>query len=70
VLSSVVASAATGYAAGRAPTLRLHAEAAVHGYTVAFWVAAGVFAVGAVLVGATMRSIRVQPEPAPEPLPA
>ena len=31
------------------------AQAAVHGYTVAFWVAAGIFAVGAVLVAALIR---------------
>ena len=35
-------------------------NAAMHGYTVAFWVAAGVFAFGAVVVGTLMRSIKVE----------
>ena len=35
----------------------------MHGYTVAFWVAAGVFAAGALVVGATMRGFRFQPDP-------
>ena len=38
----------------------------MHGYTVAFWVAAGVFAFGAVVVGVLMRSIKIQ-QPAGEP---
>jgi len=42
------------------------AEAAVHGYTVAFWVAAGVFAFGAVVVAVIMPSIKIQ-QPAREP---
>jgi EmrB/QacA subfamily drug resistance transporter len=66
VLSSIVTGAVTAYAEGKPRTPRLPAEAAVHGYTVAFWVAAGIFAVGAVLVGTMMRSIRVQPEGAPQ----
>jgi hypothetical protein len=70
VLSSIVAGATAGYAEGKAPAPRLAAEAAVHGYTVAFWIAAGVFAIGAVLVGATMRSVGVQSEPVPEPIAA
>jgi hypothetical protein len=43
----------------------------MHGYTVAFWVAAGVFAVGAAVVGLLMRSIKIETdapaEPAEEP---
>ncbi len=34
-------------------------EATVHGYTVAFWVAAAIFAVGALLIGALMHGPHV-----------
>src|SRR4051794_3700485 len=69
VLSSVFANAVSGRLDGHAPAPRLVAVATVHGYTVAFWVAAGVFAAGAVVVGATMRSVRAV-EAAPEALAA
>ena len=59
LLSSIFASAVTSYATTHARTPELAANAAVHGYNVAFWVAAGVFAFGAVVVGSLMRSIRV-----------
>jgi EmrB/QacA subfamily drug resistance transporter len=59
LLSSIFASSAASFAEGKVPTPQLAAEAAVHGYTVAFWVAAGVFAFGALAVGVTMKSIRV-----------
>jgi EmrB/QacA subfamily drug resistance transporter len=66
VLSSIFASAVTSYVHARQPSPQVLADAAVHGYTVAFWVAAGVFALGAVVVGATMRSVRVAGEHVPE----
>jgi EmrB/QacA subfamily drug resistance transporter len=67
LLSSIFASAVTGYLDGKGrPSPQLLQEASVHGYTVAFWVAAGVFAFGAVVVGTMMRSIR-QPQAAHEP---
>jgi EmrB/QacA subfamily drug resistance transporter len=66
LLSSIFASAVASYAEGRPPSPRVIAEAAVHGYTVAFWVAAGVFAFGAVTVGLMMRSIKVE-QPGGEP---
>jgi EmrB/QacA subfamily drug resistance transporter len=69
LLSSIFASAMTSYAKGRTPSPQLGGLAAVHGYTVAFWIAAGVFAVGAVIVGATMRSIKVG-APSGEPVAA
>jgi EmrB/QacA subfamily drug resistance transporter len=62
LLSSIFASAARAYAEGKRPTPQLLGEAAVHGYTVAFWIAAGVFAVGAVIVGALMRDVELQPQ--------
>jgi MFS family permease len=67
LLSSIFASSVASYAEGKAPTPQLATDAAVHGYTVAFWIAAGVFAVGALIVGTTMRSIKVE-EPAGEPV--
>jgi EmrB/QacA subfamily drug resistance transporter len=59
LLSSIFASAAASFAKGKPPTPQLAGEAAVHGYTVAFWIAAGVFAAGALIVGVTMKSIRI-----------
>ena len=69
LLSSIFASAVTSYAEGKIPTPQLATDAAVHGYTVAFWIAAGVFAAGAVTVGSIMRSIKVA-SPAGEPVAA
>jgi EmrB/QacA subfamily drug resistance transporter len=69
LLSSIFASSVASYAKGKPPTPQLATDAAVHGYTVAFWIAAGVFAAGALIVGTTMRSIKVE-EPAGEPVAA
>ena len=71
LLSTMAASAATSQlaaAAGR-PDATLAAQAAVHGYTTAFWWAAGIFAVGAVICGAllTRRSVEVAQRTAGEP---
>jgi EmrB/QacA subfamily drug resistance transporter len=65
LLSSIFASAVSSYAEGRPQTPQVLG----HGYTVAFWVAAGVFAFGAVVVAITMPPIRVaaHEEPAAEP---
>jgi EmrB/QacA subfamily drug resistance transporter len=62
LLSSIFASAVTSYATGHTPGPQLQADAAVHGYTVTFWVAAGIFTAGAVVVGTMMRNVRVAPE--------
>jgi EmrB/QacA subfamily drug resistance transporter len=59
LLSSIFASAVTAYARGKAPSPQLFGLAAVHGYRVAFWVAAGVFAFGAIVIGALMRDVKV-----------
>jgi hypothetical protein len=71
LLSSIFASAASSFAEGRPPGPQVAADAAMHGYTVAFWVAAGVFAFGAIVVGSLMRSIKVEAhapgEVTPEP---
>jgi hypothetical protein len=72
LLSSIFASAVTSYAQSHARGPQLAADAAMHGYTVAFWVAAGVFAFGGIVVGTLMRSIKVEAhapgEPAAEPV--
>jgi EmrB/QacA subfamily drug resistance transporter len=62
LLSSIFASAVSSYAEGRPQTPEVLGAAAVHGYTVAFWVAAGVFAVGAVVVAFTMPTVKVAHE--------
>jgi EmrB/QacA subfamily drug resistance transporter len=68
LLSTIAASAATSFAAGKAPTPTLMADAAVHGYTTAFWCSAAIFAVGAIVCGALLPSrvaeIEVGVEPA------
>jgi hypothetical protein len=60
-LSTMANSATAGFAG--AP-----AAAAVHGFTTAFWWAAGIFAVGAIVSATVLRSgapqVALQPEPA------
>jgi predicted MFS family arabinose efflux permease len=68
LLSSIFAGAVSAYADGRRPSPRVLADAAVHGYTVAFWVAAGIFAGGALLVGSLMRGARLSPHALAEPV--
>ena len=67
LLSSIFASAVSSFAGGRPPSPQVAADAAMHGYTVAFWVAAGVFAFGAVVVGLLMRSIKIEADAPAEP---
>jgi EmrB/QacA subfamily drug resistance transporter len=67
LLSSIFASAVSSYARGKSPSPQVAANAAMHGYTVAFWVAAGVFAFGAVAVGLLMRSIKIESGASPGP---
>ena len=55
LLSTLVVSATTSFAEGKARTPGLMAEAATHGYTIAFWTSAGIFALGAVLTAALLR---------------
>ncbi len=62
LLSTLAASAATSFAAGHRPTPALMAQAAIHGYTTAFTVSAGVFAAAAILAG--LLFTRTQDEPA------
>jgi predicted MFS family arabinose efflux permease len=48
LLSTIAASATSHYAAGHHGAASLASSALIHGYTVAFWVSAGLFAAGAV----------------------
>jgi EmrB/QacA subfamily drug resistance transporter len=69
LLSTVAASAVTDFVADRGPGPEVLRQAAVEGYTTAFWWAAGIFAVGALICGRLLRS-DVRPEMshgAPEP---
>jgi EmrB/QacA subfamily drug resistance transporter len=51
LLSTIAASATTSFISGKAPSPALIAQAPVHGYTVAFYVSAAVFMVGALITG-------------------
>jgi EmrB/QacA subfamily drug resistance transporter len=55
LLSTLAASATTSFLDGRTPTPDLAAQAAVHGYTTAFYWSAGIFLVAAVVCTALLR---------------
>ena len=63
LLSSIAASAVTSYLVGHAHAQNRVAAAAVHGYTTAFWWAAGIFALGAVICGVLLPSHVAEVEP-------
>jgi sugar phosphate permease len=69
LLSTLAASAATDYLSGRVPGPEVLQQAAVDGYTTAFWWAAAIFAVGALVCGSLLRpGVRAAPaHGAPEP---
>lgn len=67
LLSTLAVSAATDYSVANGPS----AQAAVEGYVTAFWWAAAIFAVGAVVTGALLRSgVRVPAHGVAEPVAA
>ena len=67
LLSTLAVSATADYIATNGPG----AQAAVEGYVTAFWWAAAIFAVGAIVTGALLRSdVRPAGHGAPEPVPA
>jgi EmrB/QacA subfamily drug resistance transporter len=69
LLSTLAASASSSFAASHAPSSALAAQAAVHGYTVAFWWSAGIFLVGALVCGALLRpGVARESAPAGEPV--
>jgi EmrB/QacA subfamily drug resistance transporter len=55
LLSTLSASATSSYLVGKAPSATVAAQAAVHGYTVGFWCAGAIFAVGAIVCGLLLR---------------
>jgi EmrB/QacA subfamily drug resistance transporter len=67
VLSTLANTAAGSYLSTRQPNPSLIAAAAVHGYTTAFWWAAGIFAVGALVCGVVLPGGVPQYAPAAEP---
>jgi MFS family permease len=73
LLSTIFSGAVSGYATSHAPSAGLRAAATVHGYTVAFWWAAGIFALGlliALVVLPEHQGAPASPVPAREPVPA
>jgi sugar phosphate permease len=56
LLSTLAASAAADYLIDRGPAPELLRQAAVEGYATAFWWAAGIFAIGAVVCGTLLRA--------------
>jgi len=66
LLSTLAVSATTDFIAENGP--RFAAQAAVEGYTTAFWWSAAIFAVGAIVTGSLLRS-GVRPEMAHGPAP-
>jgi predicted MFS family arabinose efflux permease len=69
LLSTIAASAATSFlTTGSRPTPVLIAQAAVHGYTTAFAVSAGIFAVAAVIAGLLYEGKSAQPAAVAEPV--
>jgi EmrB/QacA subfamily drug resistance transporter len=67
LLSTLSASAAGSYLAGHQPGPEAAAQAAVHGYTTAFWWAAAIFAVGAVASALLLRAGAPELDPEAEP---
>ena len=67
LLSTIFAGAVTGYATSHARTPDLRATAIVHGYTTAFWWAAGVFAVGLLIALVVLPGHLKAPAPAGDP---
>ncbi|PTL59429.1 MFS transporter [Paraconexibacter algicola] len=66
LLTTLVVSATSGYVEDRVPGPAVAAEAAVHGYTVAFWVGAGIFVVGAIITRLLLRpGVLASPHAAP-----
>jgi hypothetical protein len=68
LLSTLSATAVTNYLEGRPRTAAVAAEAAVHGYTTAFWISAAIFAAGAIVCGALLRPGVPEADTAAEPV--
>jgi len=70
LLNTIATTATTTFLAGKAASPGVVADAAVHGYTTAFWWAAAIFATGAVICGLLLRPGAPSLEPAVELAPA
>jgi EmrB/QacA subfamily drug resistance transporter len=70
LLNTVATTATASFVAGKAAAPALAADAAVHGYTTAFWWAAAIFAAGAVICGVLLRPGSPRREPAVQLAPA
>ena len=68
LLSTVAASATSSFAGSQTTATDAMANAAVHGYTTAFWWSAAIFAAGAIVCGLLIRSRTPQVDPAAEPV--
>jgi EmrB/QacA subfamily drug resistance transporter len=68
LLSTLAASAASGFASGRRPSAELAQLAAVHGYTTAFLWSAAIFAIGALVSWALLSPGAPEVDPAAEPV--
>ncbi len=74
LLNSIFAAAVTSYLAAHVASARLtgqalNGQALIHGYTTAFWWTAGIFAAGAGICGALIRSGPLTQPGAPSPAP-
>lgn len=63
-LSAVFASTLSAYTRGKPHTAQVAHAAAVHGDTIAFWVAAGILALGGALTATMMPNIKLAPQDA------
>jgi EmrB/QacA subfamily drug resistance transporter len=70
LLNTVATTATTTFLAGKAASPGVVASATVHGYTIAFWWAAAIFATGAMICGLLLRPGISRLEPAVQPAPA
>jgi EmrB/QacA subfamily drug resistance transporter len=71
LLSTLAASAATDFVTGHGAAPEVLRQAAVEGYTTAFWWAAGIFAIGALVCGSLLRpGARPELSHGAEPAPA
>src|SRR5690349_21985826 len=61
-LNTMATTATASYLSGKLPTPANTALAALHGYTVAFWWAMGIFLIGAAVAGLLLRPGTAQPE--------
>ncbi len=68
LLSTLSTSAVGSYLASRQPNPQVVAEAAVHGYTTAFWWSAAIFLAGAVVTGLMLRPGGPEVEPGAAPV--